>query len=118
MHWVLPDEQTMAVYHSLLEEKMLNRHYYKLGHTLTDVDNLLLHFLQQRVITVNDLVEIYVKETKERKVQWLMDHISGPLRTGNTKVFYTMLKIMEEYGHHATKQLANQIRKSLLDTCK
>ena len=40
-------------------------------------------------------------------------HISGPLKAGNTEVFNIMLGIMEEYGHHATQQLAAQIRRSL-----
>ena len=115
---VLLDQHTMAVHHSLLEEEMFTKHYSQLCDTLTDVDNLLPHFVQDRVIAVNDLEEINTEKIKKYKVEKLMTHISGPLRAGNTGVFYTMLKIMEEYGHRATQQLADQIRKSLLDTCK
>ena len=115
---VLPDEHTMAVYHSLLEKETFTKHYSQLCDTLTDVDNLLPHFVQEKVINFNDLDEINTQEIKRPKVQKLMTHISGPLRAGNTEVFYTMLRIMEEYGHRATQQLADQIRKSLSDTCK
>ena len=117
LQWVLPDEHTMAFQHPLLEEKMFNQHYPQLCDTLTDVDNLLPYFVRESVITTNDVEEINAKETKKLKVQKLMTHISGPLRAGNTEVFYIMLKIMEENGHLSTKQLADQIRKSI-SVCK
>ena len=94
---------------------LLNNHYAKLCDTLTDIDNLLPHFVEEEVITINDVDEInaIVPSTKKLKVQKLMTHISGPLLAGNTEMFYTMLRIMEDYGHQATQQLANQIRRSL-----
>ena len=94
---------------------LLTNHYAKLCDTLTDIDNLLPHFVEKKVITINDLDEInaIVPSTKKLKVQKLMTHISGPLTAGNTEVFYTMLRIMEDYGHQATQQLADQIRRSL-----
>ena len=94
---------------------LLNDHYAKLCDTLTDIDNLLPHFVEEKVITINDVDEInaIVPSTKKHKVQKLMTHISGPLTAGNTEVFYTMLRIMEDHGHQATQQLANQIRRSL-----
>ena len=52
-----------------------------------------------------DEINAIVLSTKKRKVQKLMVHISGHLEAGNTKMFYIMLRIMEEYGHHATQQL-------------
>ena len=96
------------------ELKVFTEHYSKLCDTLTDVDNLLPQFVQIKIITTNDLEEINVMDppTKKHKVQKLMTHISGPLTAGNTEVFYTMLRIMEKHGHQATKQLADQIRKS------
>jgi len=45
-------------------------------------------------------------------VQKLLRHISGPLKAGHTRGFYSMLKIMEVYGTHATQQLASQIIKA------
>ena len=97
------------------EEDVFTNHYSKLCDTLTDVDNLLPRFVQEKVMTTNDLEEIstIIPSTKKHKVEKLLTHISGPLRAGNTKVFNIMLRIMEEYGHQATKQLADQIRKSL-----
>ena len=109
-------ENTMATHQSLSE--VFTRHYSQLCDTLTDVDNLLPHFVQHGVISTNDLEEIsaIVPSTKKQKVQKLMIHISGPLKAGNTEVLYTMLRIMEEHGHHATRHLADQIRKSLTAT--
>ena len=96
-------------------EEVLTKYYPKLCSTLTDVGNLLPHFVQEKIITKNDdLEKINAIVTSTEKVQKLMVHISGPLEAGNTKVFYIMLRIMEEYGHLATQQLAHQIRRSLL----
>ena len=105
----------MAAHQSLQEEEVFTKHYSKLCDTLTDVDNLLPYFVQQRVITTNELEEISatVPSTKKLKIQKLMTHISGPLTAGNTEVFYTMLRIMQEYGHQATQHLGDQMRKSL-----
>ena len=108
----------MAAHQSLSEGEVFTSYYPQLCNTLTDVDDLLPHFVQHGVISTNDLEEISatVPSTKKQKVQKLMIHISGPLKAGNTEVFYTMLRIMEEYGHQATNQLAGQIRRSLLAT--
>ena len=110
----------MADEHSLPEERIFTKHYSKLCNTLTDIDNLLQHFVEEEVITTNDLEEINtaIPSTKKYKVQKLMTHISGPFTAGNTEVFYTMLRIMEDYGHQATQQLADQIRRSLAVTDK
>ena len=108
----------MAAHQSLLEEEVFTRHYSQLCNTLTDVDNLLPYFVQQRVITTNDLEELNSIVPSTKKVHKLLMHISGPLKAGNTEVFYTMLRIMEEYGLQATNQLADQIRKSILATDK
>ena len=97
----------------IYELNVLTEHYSALCHTLTDVDSLLPQFVQKRVITTDNLEEINAVVTSTKKVQKLMTHISGPLRACNTEVFYIMLRIMEKYGHHATQQLADQIRRSL-----
>ena len=95
-------------------EEVLTNYYPKLCSTLTDVGNLLPHFVKEKVITKkDDLEKINAIVTSTEKVQKLMVHISGPLEAGNTKVFYIMLRIMEKYGHLATQQLAHQIRRSL-----
>ena len=94
---------------------VFTNHYAKLCNTLTDIDNLLPYFVEENIISINDVDEInaIVPSTKKLKVQKLMTHISGPLTAGNTEVFYTMLRIMEDYGHQATQQLADQINRSL-----
>ena len=112
----------MAAHQSFSEEEVFTRHYSQLCNTLTDIDNLLPYFVEHRVVSSNDLEEINttVPSTKKHKVEKLLTHISGPLKAGNTDVFYTMLRIMGEHGHLATQNLADQI-KSLLrdkDKCK
>ena len=106
-------KNTMAAHQSLSEEEVFTTYYPQLCNTLTDVDNLLPHFVQHGIITVNDLEEIGATVPSTKKVQKLLMHISGPLKAGNTEVFYTMLRIMEENGLKVTNQLADQIRKSL-----
>ena len=85
----------------------------KLCNTLTDIDGLMSHFVVEYVIKHEDLFEISAIILPAKKMQKLMTHISGPLRAGNTEGFYAMLRIMENYGHHATQQLAGQMRESL-----
>ena len=99
--------------HQPKEMKLFNKYYFKLCHTLTDIDDLLPYFVQENIIKIDELEEIKFPSTKKDKVQKLLVHISGPLEAGNTKVFHTMLRIMEEHGHDATQQLADQIRRSL-----
>ena len=111
-------KNTMAAHQSLSEDEVFTRHYSQLCNTLTDVDNLLPHFVQQRVISTNDLEEMNSIVSSTKKVQKLLMHISGPLKAGNTEGFYTMLRIMEEYGLKATNQLAGQIKRSLSATDK
>ena len=114
-------ENTMAAHQSPSEEEVFTTHYSQLCNTLTDVDNLLPHFVQHGVISTNDLEEISTIVPSTKKVQKLLMHISGPLKAGNTEMFYTMLRVMEEYGLQATNQLADQIKQSLseiMHNCK
>ena len=78
------------------EQNVFTKHYAKLCDTLTDIENLLPHFVEENVIKIEDLEEMnaVVPSMKKLKVQKLMTHISGPLRAGNTDVFYIMLRNM------------------------
>ena len=96
-----------------MEETVFTNHYAKLCSTLTDVDSLLPHFVEKRIINTDTLEEIITSNTTRKKVQRLLLHIKGPLECGNTEAFYNMLTIMEEHGHQTTQQLANQMRKSI-----
>ena len=95
------------------ELNVFTEYYSALCDTVTDVDNLLPQFVQKKVVAMSDHEEIMASSTKKAKVQKLMIHVSGPLRAGNAEGFHSMLRIMEEHGHKATQQLANQIRRSL-----
>ena len=95
------------------ENDILTTHYFKLCSTLSDIDDLLPHFVANKIIHINDVQQIKANVLPTDKVANLMKHISRPLDAGNTEVFYTMLRIMQEYGHQATQHLADQMRKSL-----
>ena len=95
------------------EKEIMTTHYSKLCSTLSDIDNLLPHFVDKKIIHINDLQQIQANVLSTKKVEKLMEHISGPLEAGNTEVFYTMLRIMKRYGHQATQKLADQIRELL-----
>ena len=99
--------------HQLTEEKVFTQHYSKLCDTLTDIRNLLPHFVTEKIIKSDDEEEISALTTSSQKVQKLLRHISGPLKAGHTRGFYTMLKIMEIYGTQATQELASQMNNSL-----
>ena len=95
------------------EHELFIAHYPELCKTLTDVENLLPHFVQAHIISANIHQEINAKVTLNQKVEALMRYISDPLESGNTEKFYTMLKIIEEHGNQATQGLAKQIRSKI-----
>ena len=74
------------------------------------------HFVKEKIITPDDQQEINGMNKLSQKASKLMTYISGPLKAGNTDVFYTMLKIMEEYGNSPTQTLAEKIKK--ICSCK
>ena len=100
--------------HQLKEERIYKRHYQKLCSTLIDVDKLLPHFVSEDVIDTDVLEEIdVIPSTKRHKAQKLLTYISSSLKCGNTRRFYTMLKIMKEHGNPDTQQLAKQIMNAI-----
>ena len=96
------------------ECSVFQNYYPKLCNTMVDIDNLLPHFVQENIIQVDDLEEIKAKPRTTDKVEKLLQFISGPLRAGNVKNFYTMLSIMEEHGTQATRDLASAIKSGFL----
>ena len=91
------------------EHELFLAHYLELCKTLTDVENLLPHFVKAHIISANIHQEINAKVTLNQNVEALMRYISDSLESGNTEKFYTLLKIMEEHGNQATQGLAKQI---------
>jgi len=111
---LIPTETPMATLQTK-EQQVFIGHYSKLCDTMTDIDSLLPHFVQQKIIPVDDL-EDTSSLTRLGKVKKLLSHISGPLQAGNSKGFYSMLSIMEERGVQATRELAAAMRKLLPDS--
>ena len=96
----------------LNEKEVFTRHYASLCNTLTDVNNLLPHFVQRNIIGTSDVEDINTLATTAKKVEKLLSHISGPLIAGDPKGFHMMLTIMKEHGNQSTKDLAMQIMTS------
>ena len=90
----------------LNEKDIFTKHYSSLCNTLTDINNLLPYFVQEKIINANDIEEINAIVTKRQRVENLLSHISGPLTAGNARGFHTMLTIMKEHGTQTTKDLA------------
>ena len=91
------------------EEDIFISHYSSLCNTLSDVNNLLPYFVQENIISTSDVEEINAIAATSKKVEKLLEKISGPLRAGDAKGFHIMLTIMREHGTQSTKDLAARI---------
>jgi len=89
------------------EYNIFMQHYAMLCSTLTDINNLLPHFVTENIISLKDIDD---NDWTSKKIKRLLMYIEGPLRTGNTHGFYTMLGVMEHYGTWATQELATKMR--------
>ena len=75
---------------------------------MMDIDDLLPHFVVERVINFNQKEEISRLSDPQDKVQRLLLIISGHLEAGNTTGFYSMIRIMRNHGE-ATRSLADHM---------
>ena len=93
------------------ECEVFRKNYPTLISTLTDIDNLLPHFVGKNIIGFQE--DVSTNKAPTEKIKRLLQHISGPLEGGNHKGFYTLLDIMESKGIQATKDLAENMKKQL-----
>lgn len=100
--------------HQLKEAVVFTQYHSKLCGTLIDVHHLLPHFVTENIIKLDNVDEINSQSTSLQKVQKLLQLIYGPLQVGHLYGFYAMLRIMEIHGARATKDLAKEIKSSLL----
>ena len=98
---------------ALKENNAFTHNYAKLCNTLTDIENLLQYFVQEKIIKPEDQDDINILPKTQEKVKKLLKHVAGPLKAGDSKGFYTMLKIMENHGVQATKDLAEALKTEL-----
>ena len=98
---------------SLEEHKVFTENYARICSTLTDIDDLLLYFVQKKIIKPEDQDDIKTSAKTKEKVNKLLKHISGPLQAGDSKGFYTMLDIMKNHGSQATKDLSETLKATL-----
>ena len=94
---------------ALKEFNAFTEYYAKLCSCLTDIENLLPYFVQEKIINPEDQDDINTSAKTQEKVNKLLKHISGPLQAGNSKGFYTMLNIMKNHGTQATIDLAETL---------
>lgn len=92
--------------------KVFTENYAVLCKTMTDIDDLLMYFVSEEIITINEKEEMN-NCIRTEKVEKLLAVIAGPLQTGYKKGFYVMLKVMKKYGTKATQYLAKQIEISV-----
>ena len=98
---------------ALKEHKVFTENYARICSTLTDIDDLLPYFVQEKIIKPEDQVDINTSAKTKEKVNKLLKHISGPLQAGDSKGFYTMLDIMKNYGSQATIDLSKALKTTL-----
>ena len=98
---------------ALKEYDVFTENYAKFCSTLTDIENLLQYFVQEKIIKPEDQDDIKISAKTQDKVKKLLKHIAGPLEAGDSKGFYTMLNIMENHGVQATKYLAESLQTEL-----
>ena len=91
---------------------LFTKNYAKLCATMQDIDSLIDHFVAKQIINMNKAEE-FASITTSEKIKRLLHMIEGPLKSGDTNGFYTMLDIMEGHGVQATKNLAIDLKKSL-----
>ena len=94
---------------SKFNERIFKDNYAKLCDTMTDVNGLLKYFVAEKIITLDQEDEIKTTVINSERVSKLLLIISGPLKAGDSKGFYTLLQIMKSYGVDATQHLAEQI---------
>ena len=95
------------------EKDIFTKHYASLCRILTNVNYLLPYFVQEKIISTNDVEEINATTTISKKVEKLLSHISGPLTVGDAKGFYTMLTILKQHSNQSTKDLAERMSHEL-----
>lgn len=107
---VEPESETATIH--CKEYEILTKNYTKLISTLTDIDNLLSHCVENRIIEFREEDTLASKGLSD-KIKSLLLHISGPLEAGDSKRFYKLLDIMKSKGKQPTKDLALIMEKSL-----
>lgn len=98
------------------ETRIFQKYHEKICQAVTDINDLLKYFVQERIITIDEDENIRDITAKAEKVKQLLLHISGPLITGDNYGFYTMLSIFKNYGVKASQNLAKRIELELKST--
>ena len=93
--------------------KVFKDHYASLCNRIINIDELLKYFVLEKIISSETQQEIYNCTSLFQKNSKLLLHVSGPLEVGDSKGFYTLLKIMKSHGVDDTQRLADWIFASI-----
>ena len=97
-----------------MELKVLTDYYSRLT-SILPIDKISPELISARIIAINDLEEIKSFKTSKEKASFVLQHIAKSLDGGITTSFYSLLKIMEDYGGDMAS-LANDITRSLINS--
>ena len=92
------------------EESVLETHYSEL-YALSDIGDLLPHFVEENIIGEGNLNEMKSR-TSYVNINRLLSLVSRRLKSGNKKDFYAMLNIMKKHGTETTRGLSSTILKT------
>ena len=87
--------------------------YGKLCSVIRDVNEIAPHCVSKKIITPQDVTELYSVKNPSKQVAMLLSRITGPVKAGSSQVFYDLLDIMEMHGLQATQLLATEVKCSL-----
>jgi len=100
---------------SAKEKDVFTSFYDKLA-SILPISNISPQLVTAQIITTGDNEEISAIVRSNEKASYVLRIIDKSLKAGITKSFYSLLKIMENYGSESdVALLANEIRTALQD---
>jgi len=72
--------------------------------------------VSEGIITLEDSDEISSEKDPIEKIELVLRKVASALKAGNTKPFYSLLKIMKDNGDSATAILGESIEESLVSS--
>ena len=94
------------------ELEVLNDHYAKFIRMLFNT-NLSAYFVQEGIITQDDLDVLANIKPKSEKSEFVLSKLHSALQVGLTASFYKILKIMKNYGDCSVKEFSTNIEQEL-----
>ena len=71
------------------------------------------HFVQERIITMDDLNNLEAITATNKKSQFVLSKVHSALKVGFPAPFYKILKIMKNFGNGAVQEFSTKIDKKI-----